>query len=87
MSPGMVAAWVVGLLTFLVVGVTIAALWPEPRPGRRRAGRVETPRALVLAVEDPTGDEHDWDGFLRALDPRPTMREQQIEMPRDGEPL
>lgn len=98
MTPGMVAAWVVGLLAVLVAGVTLAALWPQPRPRRRRALRAETPRAVAFVVDDPTPDEHDWDGFLRDLTPQlgdePTveldelgLRAERIQLPREGEAL
>lgn len=98
MTPGMVAAWLVGALTLLVVGVTLAALWPEPRRGRRRAPRAMPPQAVALVVDDPTPDEHDWDGFLRNLTPQladePTaelgelgLRAEQIQLPREGETL
>lgn len=86
--------WLVGVCLLLVIGIVLLACgWPglAPHRGNRRAAPgfvpVQLPGLPPMATSDVDG-EHDWDGFLRALtaaEPEPTLREQQIEIPREGE--
>lgn len=93
MTPGTVAAWVVSALTLLVACITVWALWMNPQPGRHRGRGPASPLqlpGLPPMTEAEVDGEHDWDGFLWALtvaEPKPTLREESIELPREGEPL
>ena len=90
-----------GLLLVELLFIAGALIWlfaeglrllVETRSRRRRAPRFEAPRRIAAAIEDPTEDEHDWDGFLRDLtgpveaeEYEPRLAEQAIELPREGQ--
>jgi hypothetical protein len=88
MTPGTLAAAAVFALTLLVLGITLFALgWPGLMPRRRRPEPFQHPALPPMAESDVDGD-HDWDAFLAELvedEYQARLREQAIEIPREGE--
>lgn len=78
---------------FLLAGLALAAAFTtwaivrldEWARRQRQAPKFEAPRRMALMLEDTD----DWDWALQALvegEPEPTLREQEIQIPREGEP-
>lgn len=73
------------LIAGLILGCWALGEWIGVfRLRRRKAAREPQPPMAASDVDI----EHDWDGWLISLttpDPTPTLREEQIEVPREGE--